>query len=333
MSRRPVYALAVLAAAAVVAPSAHSQAVVSTRAGLVHFFDGAVFVAGQPLEARLGVFASIPEGAELRTEKGRAEILLTPGVFLRVGENSSIRLLSNVLPDARVEVLGGSAILDSGDPAPGTAVTLIYKDWSIRQDQGGSCRIDTAPPRLVVRAGEAKVTSASGTSVSVTAGMDLPFGDAPTPEQLSDRSGDAFSDWADGRTQSISADNQIAANIQDPANMNSGADLYSDAFTYYPMLGMVPYAYAPSTGLYGYQAGFYSMYLPGYVSMPLFLRTMPFGGLGASGLYRPPITHIGVTPLPTVRVMPVGPASRTPIVRPVAPAPIRGGTIHVGGHR
>jgi len=64
---------------------ARGQAVISTRSGLVHFFEGSVYVAGQPLEARLGKFASIPEGGELRTEQGRAEVLLTPGVFLRIG--------------------------------------------------------------------------------------------------------------------------------------------------------------------------------------------------------------------------------------------------------
>ena len=80
MSRAPVYALSVLAAGAAFALPAYGQAVISTRSGLVHFFEGAVFVEGQPLEARLGRFAIVPEGAELRTEQGRAELLLTPGV-------------------------------------------------------------------------------------------------------------------------------------------------------------------------------------------------------------------------------------------------------------
>ena len=86
MSRVPLRAFSLAAAGAALALSAYGQAVISTRSGVVHFFEGAVSVAGRPLEAHFGKFTSIPEGAELRTEQGRAEVLLTPGVILRVGE-------------------------------------------------------------------------------------------------------------------------------------------------------------------------------------------------------------------------------------------------------
>ena len=52
----------------------------------------------------------------LSTGQGRAEILLTPGVFLRVGENTSIKMLDNRLLSTRVEFLSGSAIVESDDP-------------------------------------------------------------------------------------------------------------------------------------------------------------------------------------------------------------------------
>lgn len=330
MPRSPVYALAAMAAAAIFAPSSHSQAVVSTRAGLVHFFEGTVYVAGQPLEARLGRFSYIQEGEELRTEKGRAEVLLTPGVFLRVGENSSIRMVSNSLADTRVELLKGSGELESGDPAPGTAVTILYKDWAIHPEMRGIYRIDADPARLIVRAGEAQVIAAGGEPVKVSQGMDLPFAAVLVPEQLSDASNDALADWADGRAQSISADNAIAADIQDPATMSSATDIYADGFTYYPMLGLSSYAYMPGypyqAGLYGYTPGFYSMYLPGYASLPLFLRMMPGSAL------RPGITRIGVAPVRPITTVPVRPG--LPVARPVTPAPIRpAAPIHVGGRR
>src|SRR5580698_8724783 len=100
-----VSALAVSLAMAAVC--ADAQAVISTRSGLVHYFEGAVYLSGQPLESRLGKFASMANGAELRTENGRAEVLLTPGVVLRLDQNSSLRMLSNSLEDTRVEMLTG----------------------------------------------------------------------------------------------------------------------------------------------------------------------------------------------------------------------------------
>ena len=108
---------------------ASAQSVISTHAGLIHFFQGAVFVNDHPLEAHLGKFTNVPQGAELRTEKGRAEVLLTPGVFLRVGENSAIRMSATELADTQVEMVSGSAMLEAGEPNKDTAVTVTYRNW------------------------------------------------------------------------------------------------------------------------------------------------------------------------------------------------------------
>jgi hypothetical protein len=333
MSRVPVWALSMLAAVAAFALAAHGQAVISTHSGLVHYFEGAVSVAAQPLEAHLGKFASVPDGAELRTERGRAEVLLTPGVFLRVGENSAIRMVSSALQDTRVELLAGSSIVEAGEPAPGTSVTLIYKDWSIRLPQKGLYRFDCEPPRFEVRAGEAQVSAAGDASVTVGAGMVLPFAAVLAPEKLSAASGDALTDWADGRAQSISADNSIAADIQDPATM-AGTGSLADGFTYFPMLGLSAFGYGPSyqTGLYGssglYQPGFYSIYLPGYAYLPSFMR-LTMGGWPRTIVPLMP-SHIGIAPS---RVGPITPMTHGPAARPVTPPPIPRGGVHVGGHR
>src|SRR5689334_14600218 len=86
---------------------ASAQAVISAHSGVVHFSEGSVFIDDQPLDQKVGTFPNIKEGSTLRTEKGRAEILLTPGIFLRLDENSSIRMRSNSLEDTRVEFIRG----------------------------------------------------------------------------------------------------------------------------------------------------------------------------------------------------------------------------------
>jgi hypothetical protein len=306
------------------------QAVISTRSGVVHFFDGTVTVAGRPLEAHFGKFATIPEGAELRTEQGRAEVLLTPGVFLRVGEKSAIRLAANDLADTRVELLAGSAMVESAELAVGTSVTLIYKDWKIRQTRVGLYRVDCDPPSLQVRGGAAEVTAAGGgTPISVEQGMDMPLGDLLVPEKTPFEPSDALSDWSDARAQSISADNAIAADIQDPASM-SGTYLPADAFTYFPLLGLPSLSSSLTSynalsspyqsGLYGttglYQPGFYSIYLPGYTSRPLFLR-YPLG--------------VGRPLFPSRLGLPAGSTIPRPsAVRPVTPPPTVRPAVHVG---
>jgi hypothetical protein len=89
-----------------------AQSVISTHSGLVHFFEGSrVYrraAAGSKSSAR---FPDIGQGRELRTERVRAEVLLTPGVTHRIGESSAIRMLSILFSDTCVKLL---RVLHSG---------------------------------------------------------------------------------------------------------------------------------------------------------------------------------------------------------------------------
>lgn len=331
------------------AAAAFGQAVISTHSGVVHFFEGPVTVSGQPLEARFGRFATIPDGGELRTEQGgRAEVLLTPGVFLRVGEKSAIRLVSSNLTDTKVELLGGSAILASAEPSEGTSVTLQFQKWNLVQSHAGTYRIDSDPPRIQVQDGEVKVWATGDAPVVVQQGMDLALQAVLVPDKSAGGTHDALNDWADGRNQSISADNAIASNIQDPATMSDPYGV-ADAFTYFPLLGYPALGggmvgtysglsvspYGAGMGMYGvasplYQPGFYSIYLPGYTYRPAYLH-LPgtvigtgytgLGGLGGRPLY-PPTRIGGSTTVPRVPVMVPHTTPLTHPAVPVAPHPV-----------
>ena len=144
------YAFSIWAAVIAVALPASAQSVISTHSGVIHFFEGTVYLGDQPLESHLGKFPSVPQGAELRTAEGRAEVLLTPGVFLRMGDRTAIRMVANDLADTRVELQTGSAIVDSGEPNADTSVSLIYKNWRVHFLRKGVYRIDSDPPRVWV---------------------------------------------------------------------------------------------------------------------------------------------------------------------------------------
>ena len=264
------------------------------------------------------------EGAELRTAQGRAEVLLTPGVFVRTGERTAIRMLANDLSDTRVELLVGSAIVDSAEPSSGTSVTLIYRDWRVHFVQQGVYRIDSEPPRLWVHQGKAEVSAGtSGQPISVEQGMHLPFAAVLVPERSIDQPRDALSNWANGRSESISADNAITAQIdEDPASRTPGLD----RFTYFPFLGV------PSLGLSSsnpyrpftpYQPGFHSMYLPGYTYRPLILGLV---GRGFRTYPPSPPRRIGVSPgAGTIVPVPLAPVPRPAPIRAAPHVGVRGG--------
>ena len=73
--------------------------------------------------------AELQPGQSLVTEKGKAEVLLTPGVFLRIGNNSSVKMISPSLTDTEVEVDRGHAMVE---------VAEIHPENSIRVDDAGT---------------------------------------------------------------------------------------------------------------------------------------------------------------------------------------------------
>lgn len=102
--------------------------------GTVNYVEGQVSLAGQPVTPRSAGSVEVQPNQVLETGQGRAEVLLTPGVFLRVGDNSAVRLLSPDLTNTRVEVLRGQAIVE---------VTELFKDNNIWVAMNGaSTRLD-----------------------------------------------------------------------------------------------------------------------------------------------------------------------------------------------
>jgi hypothetical protein len=60
--------------------SAFAQNVVSAHSGVVHYVEGTAYLNNERVDPKFGQFPEIKQDQEFRTEEGRAEILLTPGV-------------------------------------------------------------------------------------------------------------------------------------------------------------------------------------------------------------------------------------------------------------
>src|SRR6516164_5976669 len=85
-----LFLAAVLAAPAWGASTSANAAV----PGTLNYVDGQVSMGKQALDSKSIGSAELQSGQSLATENGKAEILLTPGVFLRVGDASSVKMIS-----------------------------------------------------------------------------------------------------------------------------------------------------------------------------------------------------------------------------------------------
>lgn len=170
-----------LAPALLLMASASAQQAISARAGLINVADGDVFLGDpgtggrKPFERKPTELVELREGQTLETGEGRAELLLTPGAFLRIGDSSAVRMHSSRLTSVRVELLRGAALADVVELLRDHALTLLVQDAEVTVARAGLYRLDTEPARIRVFHGQAEVR-ARGQSFSLKGGRELQLG-------------------------------------------------------------------------------------------------------------------------------------------------------------
>jgi hypothetical protein len=322
---------AVPALAVVSGLAAYGQNVISAHSGVLHVSEGAVFLADKPVDQKFGTFPDIKENQELRTELGRAEVLLTPGVFLRVGENSSVRMITNRLIDTRVEFISGEAIVESADPMKENSVTVAYKDFQVHVKKSAVLSFQSEPAQLKVYNGEADV-ELNGSSVTLKAGKMMPFTAALAAERFDSKDTDTLARWSKQRSQYVSIANMSAAkSLKDGGNWNgnTGAWAYNSfysMYTYIPGRGTLysPYGYGLWSPYTVYSAYYQPRYDQNYYN----------NGFGGNNSGMAASNNMSVSPNYS-GVRSGGGSVSAPAMAsaPVSAGATSGGSAHVGGHR
>ena len=80
--------------------------------GTLNYIEGQTSIGSHALDSKSVGSAELQAGKSLTTEKGKAEILLTPGVFLRLDDNSSVEMISPGLTDTELRLYKGRATVE-----------------------------------------------------------------------------------------------------------------------------------------------------------------------------------------------------------------------------
>jgi uncharacterized membrane protein YgcG len=228
---------------------ASAQSVISAKSGLIHYVEGRVLLGDQVVESKFGSFPEVREKSELRTEDGRAEVLLTPGVILRIGESSAIRMITNRLIDTRVEFLSGSILVEAGDLPKDNAVTIVHKDYTVQLQKKGLYRFDSQPDELRVYDGET-IATLGDKNLEVREGRLLAFDGGMTVARFDTKDGDSLYRWSRRRGEYLALANISAAkSVRD-----SGYYMGSNSWYWNPYFNM--YTFIPARGLYSSPWGF-----------------------------------------------------------------------------
>lgn len=138
---------------------ASAQYVVSARAGTIDFTTGQVLVDDQPVDRKPTKFPTLKDGQLMRTKNGRAEILLGPGVFVRLGPDAALRMVNSRLEDTQVEVVQGAALVEVIEIANGSNLHVSLGGARVAFRGIGLHRFDADTGDLYVYGGHAEVST------------------------------------------------------------------------------------------------------------------------------------------------------------------------------
>ena len=181
------------------AHSAWAQYVVSARAGTISFINGTVSIDDKTVERKSNKFPALKDGQLLRTGDGRAEILLGPGVFVRLGAHAAIRMVNSHLTDTQVKLERGTALVEVIEIANGSNVHVLLGDTSTSFRGIGLHRFDADTGDVSVYGGHADVTSGAQT-FDATRGREIHLLPPPTESRFEPRAKDPLLQWAAARS-------------------------------------------------------------------------------------------------------------------------------------
>ncbi len=148
------------AAAALVAAAAVGFAdtnTISAVPGTLNYVEGQASIDGRAVSRKSAHATRLADNQVLDTADGNAELLLTPGVFFRLGHNSEARMVSNGLADTRVELTKGQAMLEVDELYKENNLDIIDNGVSTHIAKKGLYEFDTDPPAVKVLDGQARV--------------------------------------------------------------------------------------------------------------------------------------------------------------------------------
>ena len=270
-----------------------AQPVISAKSGVVSYVIGTVKVDGQEVKSSETKITEMKENGVLKTEEGRAEVLLTLGSFLRVGDNSSFKMLSTRLIDTRLDLISGTHILEVADIPKDNNLTLAMKDATVVVTKRGLYRFDVEQSRIKVFDGVLGVTR-NGQSTLVGAGKMMDTNTAAV-EKFDKEATDAMDRWAKRRAEllamaNVSSAKQVyesgcSASTRFASVANNPCNQPCNAYGWNPWYGMITYIpcggniYSP----YGYRYWSpYNVMRAYYVPPPPTSPNMGGGGFGAN---------------------------------------------------
>jgi hypothetical protein len=179
--------------------------------GTVNYIEGQVSIDGNPMPTQQDGTAALSANQTLSVGTGKAEVLLSPGTFVRVGNNSEIRMVSPTLANGSFEVVRGEAMVEV-DYKPKLARLDVMErgaDTSLLKE--GLYKFDADEGRVEVIDGKVAVND-NGQNKEIGKGKEFVLtGAAFKPVSFDRKSEDDLYRWSDVRASYLAEANEASA--------------------------------------------------------------------------------------------------------------------------
>ncbi len=129
----------------------------TSAAGNFNYIEGQALIGSHALNSQSIGSIQLQTGQSLNTENGKAEFLLTPGVFMRVGDNSSVTMLSPTLTNTEVTINKGHAMVEVDQIHKSNDLRVVEDNATTRLLKTGLYDFDANQNQVRVFKGEAQL--------------------------------------------------------------------------------------------------------------------------------------------------------------------------------
>lgn len=244
------------------------------RPGTINYVEGGASINGEPLAKKDVGTKELETGQVLQTDGGKVEVLLTPGVFLRVGSDSEVRMVSAGLANTQVEILKGRAMVEAAQLYKENNLQILDQASTTSILKEGLYRFDADTPRISVFDGKAKVFMGDR-SVELGKGKEVVLTSALKAEKFDRKASDELISWSNLRSQYLAdASGETVRGLGTSGYGFSGSGWYWNpyfgGYSYLPGAGPLYSPFGWGFSPWGYGPSYYNR--PYYYRRPVIIR-------------------------------------------------------------
>jgi hypothetical protein len=328
---------------------------ISARPGAINYVEASARLNGKPVPAKGSTQVFLSANDTLTTADGKAEVLLTPGVFLRLADNSEMIMVSPQLTSTVVELTKGEAVLEVAQLLQDNNLQLVDHGVTVKIEKPGLYQF-AAGDAPIARVFDGKASVANdGKKIEFGKGRELALAELTKPAKFDTKhTDDDLYAWSKVRDEYDSASSYDAANrVRTSTLTSSGYALNPAAGVYGPGVygsglygsglygpgwfwnsGWNSWAWLPGDGAFFSPYGF-GYYAPGYVQYAPVVYAPVRGGVGYGPGNKPvsvPVNPSKSNVVPGVAMHPVVPSGAASARQmSSAMSNVRSSGGHVGG--